>query len=316
MANWFILLIVTCLTVAGVFCQRELKEIYYFGEDETNKRLWIITTILIYAIFVSILSAFVPSFASTIVENENLATDTEQEESQTKNQVLMASIVAYTGLFMVAYIDKSFAEINFLMVFMYVFQKIITELYRYYSPRSYLPGTFASHASKFKPHFRKFPDDYEEFSSRQLHIEAEQQTLMRDMPTTRVAGYNDLLSEFGWINLFAPVFPAAAFIAVLTNLVKLATEKDIIAKFNKRGTPMGAVDIGGMLDFFEFLAVVGTINSVGIVLFTSVHLQDFGELFGEYTDEQLIVGVFIVENLLIAFRFFVAAIIPDYPEWI
>lgn len=100
---------------------------------------------------------------------------------------------------------------------------------------------------------------------------------MRDMPTSRVSNYNDILLEFGWINLFAPVFPAAALIAVFTNLIKVRQEKDVIGKFNKRGTPLGAVDIGGMLDFFEFFSVIGTINSVGIIIFTSTRLPNLLE---------------------------------------
>jgi len=92
---------------------------------------------------------------------------------------------------------------------------------------------------------------------------------MRDMPTSKVYSYSEMLIEFGWVNLFAPVFPATALVSVLTNLVKVGAEKDSIGKFNKRGVPMGAADIGLMLDFFEFVAIIGTVNSVGIVIFTS-----------------------------------------------
>lgn len=125
-----------------------------------------------------------------------------------------------------------------------------------------------------------------------------------------------MVLEFGWINLFAPVFPAAGLLAVFSNLLQLNSEKDSIGRFTKRGNPMGALDIGDWLDLFEFLAVLGTINSVGLIIFTSEKLEDFGAYFGEYSKLQLIIGVFMVENILIAFRFLLAGLIPDYPDWI
>ena len=145
---------------------------------------------------------------------------------------------------------------------------------------------------------------------------------MRDMPTSRIEGYTEMFLEFGWINLFAPVFPAAALLAIFSNILQLNSEKDSIGRFTKRGIPTGALDIGGWLEYFEFIAVIGTINSVGLVIFTSEKLDDFGEYFADeeegqvYTKSQLIIGVFIVENILMAFRFLLAGVINDKPDWI
>jgi hypothetical protein len=116
-------------------------------------------------------------------------------------------------------------------------------------------------------------------------MDIEQQTLMRDMPTTFMEGYNEMVLEFGWINLFSPVFPAAAVVAIISNLLQIQSERDSIARFTKRGPPTGALDIGGWLDFFQFLSIIGTVNSVGLIIFTSEHLEKFGEHFGDYTKQ-------------------------------
>ena len=147
-------------------------------------------------------------------------------------------------------------------------------------------------------------------------MDIETQTLMRDMPTTFMEGYNEMVLEFGWINLFAPIFPAAALLAIFSNILQLKSERDSIGRFTKRGTPIGALDIGGWLEYFQFLSVVGTINSVGLIIFTSKKLESFGEWFGETNKDNLIIMVFVVENLLIAFRFLLSGFINDYPEWI
>ena len=136
------------------------------------------------------------------------------------------------------------------------------------------------------------------------------------MPTTFMEGYNEMVLEFGWINLFSPVFPASAVVAIISNLLQIQSERDSIARFTKRGTPTGALDIGGWLDFFQFLSIIGTVNSVGLIIFTSEHLEKFGQQFGDYTHEQLVIGVFMVENILIGFRFLLASFINDNPDWI
>ena len=55
---------------------------------------------------------------------------------------------------------------------------------------------------------------------------------------------------------------------------------------------------------------------MGLIIFTSEHLEKFGEHFGDYTKQQLIIGVFMVENILIGFRFLLAGFINDNPDWI
>lgn len=316
LGSYMLLFLFTAITLVTQMFIINLRDYKLFGEEEADIQNWDIVSVLLYAIIISIFSSFVPGLASYIMKRENCSSDSDQEASLTKNLVLLTSVIAYTGLFFLAYIIRSYSQLNWLMLFMYTFQKIIPELYKYWSPYRTMPAMFEASAKKFKPHFRKFPDDYEEFSSRQLHIDAEQQTMMRDKTESNTASYNDILLEFGWINLFAPVFPASALVGVFTNLLKVNQERDIIGKFNKRGRPKAAIDIGGMLEYFEFFAVIGTINSVGIVIFTSTHLSTFAQYFGDYTDTQMVIGVFILENFFIAFRFLVAALIPDYPQWV
>ena len=242
-----------------------------FEDDEKKQKYnyWSYFCIFLYALFVTFENAFVNDIAEFVVNAMNVGQDSEYEQNMTKYIFNISSLYAYSGLFILAYLKHSFSLCNMLMIMLHILQRIGLNLYEYAQPYRTMPKKFAKHKAGLKPHCRKYPDDYEQFSSRQVHLEIEQQTLMRDMPNTRMEGYNEMVLEFGWINLFAPVFPASALLAIFSNLLQLSSEKDSIGRFTKRGTPMGALDIGGWLEYFEFLAVIGTINSVGLVIFTS-----------------------------------------------
>ena len=50
-------------------------------------------------------------------------------------------------------------------------------------------------------------------------------------------------------------------------------------------------------------------NSIGLVIFTSNKL----ETLADFPWDQLVIAVFMVENLLLIFRYVLAALIPDIP---
>lgn len=134
--------------------------------------------------------------------------------------------------------------------------------------------------------------------------------MMGDMPESRTENYNELIIEFGWIVLFPPACPVAALIAILSNMIQYKTEKDAIKMFLKRGKPLGAMDVGKWLDYFELISTFGIVNSCLLIIFTSKKLVWFS-VDGEWTWTQLVIAVFIIENILLAFRFIIAALIPD-----
>ena len=139
--------------------------------------------------------------------------------------------------------------------------------------------------------------------------------MMGEMPESRTENYNELIVEFGWIVLFPPACPVAALIAILSNMLQYKTEKDAIKMFIKRGKPLGCMDIGKWLDYFELISTFGIVNSALLVIFTSEKLVKFSP-DGDWPWTRLIIAVFIIENILLAFRFIIAALIPDFPEWI
>ena len=56
---------------------------------------------------------------------------------------------------------------NALMIFLILFKQILLNLIEAGRPHRKYPKVFERHRNKFKPHCRKYPEDYEEFSLRQ-----------------------------------------------------------------------------------------------------------------------------------------------------
>lgn len=205
--------------------------------------------------------------------------------------------------------------VNIMMIFLILFKQIMLNILEASKPYRYYPRKFAEQTVKFKPHCRKYPSDYEDFRQRAQHFETEQQLTMGEMETERVTGYNELLIEYGWIVLFAPAFPIAGLLALLSNAIQFKTEKDSIKRFVKRGIPTSAMNIGSWLEYFELISTLGIINGACLIIFTSEKLTWFDN-DGERDWTSLVIAVFLIENGLLVFRFLLASAIPDNPDWI
>ena len=151
------------------------------------------------------------------------------------------------------------------------------------------------------------------FEDRSTHEEAEKQSLMGDMEKNRISDYNKIVVEFGWITFFGPCFPAAPLLGIISNYVILGTEIDNIKQFKKRGEPVGVIDVGRWIELIERIAEFSIVNSIGLVIFTSEKLGTIS-FFKGHEWSKLVIFVFMVENLLLIFRYILALLIPDEPE--
>ena len=149
------------------------------------------------------------------------------------------------------------------------------------------------------------------FEDRSTHEEAEKQSLMGDMEKNRISDYNKIVVEFGWITFFGPCFPAAPLLGIISNNVIIGTEIDNIKQFKKRGEPVGVIDVGRWIELIERIAEFSIVNSIGLVIFTS---EQLGTIVEGYEWSKLVIFVFMVENLLLIFRYILALLIPDEPE--
>lgn len=94
----------------------------------------------------------------------------------------------------------------------------------------------------------------------------------------------------------------------------IKTEIDGIKSFSKRGEPRGVYDVGRWLELIEYIAVFSIVNSIGLVIFTSDKLETLKPEGWDWTRKEMIIAVFMIENLLLIFRYVLALLIPDEPD--
>ena len=182
-------------------------------------------------------------------------------------------------------------------------------------PHQEFPAKFRAHKQNFVNHCRKYSDSYDEFKESAVHEEAEVQLLMQSMPPMNVGAYNEIIIQFGWLTLFAPAFPAGPLFSFISNMVQVKTEMDSMSMFLRRNNPKGCVDIGLWMDYFELMSFVSIVVSTAIVIFTSKE-ETLSTWFGDTPYQNLVIMVFIVEHIMIAFKFVLAELIDDVPEWV
>ena len=176
------MIILTLITIGSIYFTILLMEKgtdFNNIEDEENYNLskynyWTYLCVLIYALIITIVNAFITSIAEFIVNKLNIGNDVEYEQTMTKYIFVISFLYAYSGLFVLAYEERSFSLCNMLMIYLHILQRIGLNLYEYCQPYRKLPKIFKKHSQGMKPHCRKYPDDYEQFSQRNLHLDIEQ----------------------------------------------------------------------------------------------------------------------------------------------
>jgi len=124
--------------------------------------------------------------------------------------------------------------------------------------------------------------------------------------------YKEIIIGFGWLTIFAFAFPFGPAITLLTTYVQVRAELDGMTKFNKRNCPSASLDIGIWMDILQGAAYTGVVVNAFTALFTSKQLKKLGD-YEWYT---IILAVFVVEHILLFFKFFSSVVIPTDPDWV
>ena len=172
--GYLLIIAYSLLAVASVVLTVYLSQTVKFGEEtDYNQQLWTYFCVLLYSIFVTVLQQYYSSAAEYVTKLENHSRDLEYESSLTSKSFLMSASISYAGLLAYAYWVRNFGLLNLLMIFLQILSKIVLNLIEAAKPYKKFPKLFRAHEKGFKPHCRRNPEDYEQFSNRIVHFDAE-----------------------------------------------------------------------------------------------------------------------------------------------
>ena len=103
----------------------------------------------------------------------------------------------------------------------------------------------------------------------ELRFFVESQTILETESTVLVKKYAEIFIQFGYITMFAPVFPLAPLFSFLCNLLELKITMNSLAYNNKRNIAQPSSGIGYFKNILAFLSVISIPVNCGIVFYTS-----------------------------------------------
>jgi len=127
-----------------------------------------------------------------------------------------------------------------------------------------------------------------------------------------LAEYAEMVIQYGYITIFAAMFPPAPLLAVLNNTVEIRTDAFKIVNGVTRPRYRGAQNIGTWYYILEFLGIVAVITNCALIGLSF-------ELIYLLTSSNAVWTISIallLEHVLLAMKFGIAFLIPDLPGWI
>jgi len=143
--------------------------------------------------------------------------------------------------------------------------------------------------------------------------EAEKPVFGSDKVSGTFYNYVQLAIQFGYVVLFAPAFPLAPVLALISNMVSTSADGVLLLDQIQKPIYRGAADIGPWFSVFNFLCIVAVLTNSLIIGFTSVQLDVW--LNDPSTGTKWLV-IIITEHCVLGILWLIAEFIPDVPGWV
>lgn len=122
-----------------------------------------------------------------------------------------------------------------------------------------------------------------------------------------IKDYAELAIQFGYLTLFVVAFPAAPFLALVSNVIEIKVDAHKILRYQQRPVPAAAEDIGTWQVIFTLIAGAAVVSNGALTCFTMKTFDDHSN----YTRVWLFLGF---QYVIFSIMYLVSLIIPDEPE--
>ncbi|PIO60252.1 hypothetical protein TELCIR_18255 [Teladorsagia circumcincta] len=118
--------------------------------------------------------------------------------------------------------------------------------------------------------------------------------------------------QFGYVLLFSPAFPLAAFCAVVNNVIEIRVDAFKLCNTVQRPFGRQVKDIGAWQKAMELLGMVGVMVNCALIGQSGLVQRIWPDL--SWGGQILIVVV--LEHIILASKIFIDLAVPDVPYWI
>lgn len=255
---------------------------------------------IIYAVVIEAMNRLYRYAAEFLTEWEN-----HRLESSYQNHLILKVLVfnflnCFASLFYIAFVMQDIVLLRQSLATLLITSQILNQIME-----AFLPYWLQKRRNK-KVHtrIRKTMGDQELPLIEQVQLEADMYTYLGTFDD-----YLELFLLFGYVSLFSCVYPLAALLVVLNNVTEVYSDALKMCKVFKRPFSEPAANIGVWQLAFETMSVISVVTNCALIGM-SPHMKAY---FPE-SETQLILVVVAVEHVLLAFKFFLAFVIPDIPK--
>lgn len=122
----------------------------------------------------------------------------------------------------------------------------------------------------------------------------------------------EMFIQFGYVLLFSPAFPLAAFCALLNNLVEIRIDAFKLCNTVQRPFGRQVKDIGAWQKAMEILGILGVIVNCALIGQSGLVQRIWPEL--SWGGQILIIVV--LEHVILALKMIIDIAVPDVPHWV
>ncbi|XP_064201445.1 anoctamin-10 isoform X1 [Anguilla rostrata] len=291
------------LHVMMVYFEMEVWALWLHREEPTVwTSLLLYVPSIIYAVVIEVMNRLYRYAAEFLTEWEN-----HRLESSYQNHLVLKVLVfnflnCFASLFYIAFVMQDIVLLRQSLATLLITSQILNQIME-----AFLPYWLQKRRNK-KVHKRiqRIMGEKELPLGEQVRLEADMYTYLGTFDD-----YLELFLLFGYVSLFSCVYPLAAVLVVLNNVTEVYSDALKMCKVFKRPFSEPAADIGVWQLAFETMSVISVVTNCALIGM-SPHMKAY---FPE-SETQLILVVVAVEHVLLAFKFFLAFVIPDIPKQI
>ena len=119
--------------------------------------------------------------------------------------------------------------------------------------------------------------------------------------------YMEIVIGYGYVVLFGVAFPFTPLLSLFLCIIEMKVDSYKLCRLTRRPYPTKDSSIGIWLKVTQFIAISGVITNVAILIFTS-------DVFDFPTNKEQWIAFFLIEHILLMFKYTLSIIIPDSPE--
>jgi hypothetical protein len=256
----------------------------------------------------------------TTTKLEVRRTELEKKEALVTKLALFNFINYYAALIHTAFVKRDLTKLRSTLITLLVVQQIVGQVSEIGVPL--VTGAFRYWKSeqqdqKQRANSKEPVDAAQQDPVKKKTAEQAKKEISLEVYSGVFDDYLELWVQMGQVCLFSSVFPLAAMVAFLNNVMEIRTDAFKIVHTSRRPIPTRKSGIGSWLQMFDFLGYAAVITNISIIGVVIMHSEEtMSALATNYGMSDLYVLLLLIgsEHLLIIFKVLLSFIIPDVPE--